>query len=107
MCLSPISAVIAAQVFRAPIDVGEQPQKIKTPKAEMRLGRSFLLLFFFFPHCRKNHANDPERRNVSGMMRNISNNLPYLAVSAAGTSCSLEAKVFQACCFQAANNSAD
>lgn len=49
MCLSPISAVIAAQVFRAPIDVGEQPQKIKTPKAEMRLGRSFLLFFFSSP----------------------------------------------------------
>lgn len=45
MCLSPISAVIAAQVFRAPIDVGEQPQKIKTPKAEMRLGLSFLFFF--------------------------------------------------------------
>lgn len=49
MCLSPISAVIAAQVFRAPIDVGEQPQEIKTPKAEMRLGRSFRLLFFSSP----------------------------------------------------------
>lgn len=40
-------------------------------------------------------------------MRNISNILPYLAASAAGTSCSLEAKVFQARCFHAANNSAD
>lgn len=93
MCLSPISAVIAEQVFRAPIDVGEQPQKIKTPEAEMRLGCSF----FSPPECRKKpHANDPEQRNVSGMMRNVSNNLPYLAVDAAGTSCLPTAEVFEA-----------
>lgn len=38
MCLSAIGAVIAEQVFPAPIDVGQQPQKIKTPEAQMRLG---------------------------------------------------------------------
>lgn len=98
MCLSPISPVIVEQVFRAPIDVGEQPQKIKTPEAEMRLSCSSppppsqLLK----KKKKKKHANDPEQRNVSGMMRNVSNNLPYLAVNAAGTCCTLGAEVFEA-----------